>query len=434
MLKKNGKRRTGKTFVMVLLILLVGIAPNFFAAWAKENPIKIGILQPMTGPFVIYGHPGSATAQYMAEKINERGGVLGRPIEIIVKDDKNTPEIGLREAKSLILSEKCMFIGGCSSSAVASTVSDYVKTLNGRAFFLVHCASASSILEEHGHRYVGRVGVNTDAVPRAMMMEAGRLWPDTQRIFLLNPNYNYGHLIVKAFKALMPQKFPKAKIVGEAWPPLGTKDFTGYISAIMAAKPDLIQSTLWGTDAVSFLKQAEPYGLLSKCKIMCENMALQEVLGMFRKGDLGVPIGVLGANPYDYYNHESKEAVDQYTWVHKKTGYYPGAVMGQMAIQYIAAAMEKAGTTTDLEKIVDALAGLTIKDPVLGSVMMRGCDHQTIQGDGIGLIGWDKTGKFPFPIIPRDSIRYVPPDGLYKSCEEIMKLRETVAKRGGEKK
>lgn len=428
------KRTLKKALVLacstIMVTMLVGLSTSTFGAEGKGDPIKFGVLLPMTGGMTGYSHPLFAGLEYAAEKINATGGILGRPIKLILKDDKLNPEVGLREAKSLILSEGCTFIAGCFSSAVALAVSNYVKELNGKAFYIVSPAQVSGITEEYGHRYMARVGGNSIAWIRGSTYEAIRRYPNAKRIYSINPNYVYGQTNFAEFKRVLAEKAPGAEIVGEAWPPLGTKDYTGYISAMINAKPDLIQSTLPGGDAVTFFKQAEPFGLLEKFKIVNPDVGLQEALNHFRKGDQGVPIGVLGTTNYAFYRYENKAVTDFYTYIHKKTGYYPGgAIGGYPALILLKAAMEKAGTTTDLEKIINALEDLTVSDPIYGRITMRGCDHQVLSGAWVGPVAWDKTGKFPFPILDSESTAYIPAEKIFHTCDEIKALREAEAKK-----
>ena len=172
------------------------------------------------------------------EKINAEGGVLGRPFEI-VKDTKLNPEIALREAKTLVQSKGCSFLGGFLSSGNALAVFSNVKQLKGKAFLTVYCASASPITEEKGHRYVSRISSTNTAWIRCVAYDAVKRWPETRKVFLLNPNYVYGQTCAKEFKKILAENIPDAKIVGEAYPPFGTKDFSADIAAIIRTKPDL---------------------------------------------------------------------------------------------------------------------------------------------------------------------------------------------------
>lgn len=102
-----------------LLAMAVGLGLGFTQG---QQPIKIGALFILSGNFAGYGKSGSQGAQLAVDEINARGGVLGRPLQLIVVDDQGNPEVGVREARRLILQEKVDFLFGIDSSSVALAV------------------------------------------------------------------------------------------------------------------------------------------------------------------------------------------------------------------------------------------------------------------------------------------------------------------------
>jgi branched-chain amino acid transport system substrate-binding protein len=442
MMNGNGKfimfkKKSLAACVIVLSLLMTLSVGMAFAQEKKGEPIKLGVFMPMTGTMTMYSHPAVAELEIAVKEINDKGGVLGRPFQLIVRDTKMQQEVALREAKSLIYSEGVTFLGGFLSSANALAVSNYVKSLNGKAFLTVYCASSSPITEEQGHRYVSRMGITNTGSIRSLLNDVVKRWSDMKKVFLLNPNYVYGHSSAEMFKQTIAKHIPNAKVVGEVYPPLGTKDFSAYISAAMSSGADVLQTTLYGADAITFLKQAEPYGLLKKMRVCDQDMGLAEATQHFRKGDVGVPIGVLASISFPFYDKKylaEFPAVAEFTEaVLKKSKYYPGVMLGYAHPYLIKLAMEKAGTTTNLEKIIDALEGMEYRDKgIFKPFIMRACDHQSMVGKYVGILGWDKTGKYPFPIITPETIRYIPPDAnLYPSCDEVMAMRKAEeAKRG----
>jgi branched-chain amino acid transport system substrate-binding protein len=262
-----------------------------------------------------------------------------------------------------------------------------------------------------------------------MAYEAPRRWPNKKRFYQINPNYAYGKACAKIFKEIVSKNVPGAEFVGESWPPLGNRDFVGYITSILAAKPDILQCTVYGSDLMSFLKQGEPYGLLQKVQMVCSEVGHQENAGMFKKGDIGAPIGVLCASLYDWYNQKGEEIASLAKYVYDKTGYYPGLLTRFSTLTFLKGAIEKAGSATDIEKIANSLEGLTFNSPFGGPVTIRACDHQTTPDYKVGILGWDETGKYNFPIIKTDTIHVLPGKMLHHTCEEIMALRAAEAKK-----
>lgn len=87
-----------------------------------------------------------------------------------------------------------------------------------------------------------------------------KLKPDLKRVAHISPDYSYGREEWEVFITVLRYLKPDVEVVAEAWPPLFTKDFTAHITKIMAAKPEVVWSTLWGGDFVTFVKQATGYG------------------------------------------------------------------------------------------------------------------------------------------------------------------------------
>lgn len=111
--------------VVIALVAAIGLTPT--AVMAEKKPIKIGFIHTMSGPISMYGITSAAGAKIAVEEINAAGGVLGRKLELIVRDDKVNPEAGLREAKDLVLKEKVDFLAGTISSGVGMAISGYAK-------------------------------------------------------------------------------------------------------------------------------------------------------------------------------------------------------------------------------------------------------------------------------------------------------------------
>ena len=400
---------------------------------AATTPIKIGCLVPLSGPSIGYGLPTKEALIYTCDKINSEGGILNRKLVPIFRDEQFQPEVAVRAAKDLIENEGCKFICGLVSSGNGLAISMAVKDMKGKALLTLLCATASPITEEKFHRYVSRAAHNMTAWVRSAAAYAAKLWGGTSKnIYTLEPNYVYGRNCAEEFVAYWKKNVPQAKVVGEAWPPLGTTDFTSYITAILATKPDIVSTGLYGGDAVAFMTQASSYGLLKKVKLVGHGMGVMPFLNNLRKGQAVAEssIGVIGVTPYPFYLFDNPESVKFHKAVFEKSGWYPD-VMAVSANYYpylLKAAMEKAETTDDLEKITNVFdQGLTINH-FLGRLHLRGCDHQTLVPFWVGQIGWDSKGRYPMPILEKEVLKIDKFEELYHTCEEIKALRAKEAK------
>jgi branched-chain amino acid transport system substrate-binding protein len=201
------KKFAFRLFGATLLSLLISIP--LFAA----EPIKFGFLHSLSGGVgQVYGIPDQEAVKIAVEEINKAGGVLGRPLEMIARDDKLNPENAIREAKDLILNQKVQWIQGTVSSAVALAVSVYCK--EAKVPFIITTAQSAAITEEKGHRYVFRISTNTDTYTRSMANAAAKKWGG-KKVFIIGPDYEYGHKSKADFMEAYLKLLPDAKVVGE---------------------------------------------------------------------------------------------------------------------------------------------------------------------------------------------------------------------------
>jgi branched-chain amino acid transport system substrate-binding protein len=382
------------------------------------EPIKFGFLHTLSGGVAqMYGIPDQAGVKIAIEEINAAGGVLGRPLEMVSRDDKLSPETAVREAKDLILNEKVAWIQGTVSSGVALAVSAYVK--GEKVIFVDSISQSAAITGEKGHRYVFRVTTNTTAYQRSLASAVAKTWPGAKKIYIIGPDYEYGHRSAKDFMEAYKKIVPDAQSIGELWPKLGNKDFTPYVTTIMSSGADVVQSSLWGGDALSFIKTATPFGFFDQVKFASADFGNIEVLSKTTKD--AYPKNVLGGSHYPWWvidNPVSRAFLPKFK---KATGMEAGlgAYTGYTAVYFMKKAIEKAGTL-DTEKVVDALEGSEVDAPV-GRLKLRACDHQAMHPYWVGIIKWDD--KYPWPYV-HDPVALNPPDLGYRTCDEIMAARK----------
>ena len=383
---------------------------------AAEKPIVMGFVHSMSGPMSMYGISSEAGAQIAIEEINAAGGILGRPLKMITRDDKLNPEVGLREAKDLTLGEKVDFLSGTISSAVGLAVSNYAK--REKKLFIINISQSSSLTEENFHRYVFRIATN--AVPYwgyAPALALADKWKD-KKIVSLGFDYETGKNSLKAFKEKYLGLVPDAKIVDELWAPLGTTDFTAYISKIANSKADaFFLACIYGGGELAFSKQAYAFGLYDKMHAIQPCAGDVETWFSVKKGD-PYPKGALATARYPFWalkDPRSKQLTEKHL---KKVGFYPSyGAMNQYFIMYtLKAAIEKVGAV-DTEKVINALEGMSV-DTFVGKVPIRPYDHQAIMPTWYGIM--DFSPDYSFPIIPQVSV--IGEEG-YHTVDQIKKIR-----------
>jgi branched-chain amino acid transport system substrate-binding protein len=386
----------------VAVVALALFAPGGAASQGK--PIKIGYPMILSGPGALNGEPTLRGAQLFVEEANGKGGVLGRKLELVARDTKGNADEAVRVSRELVLKENVDFLVGTLTSAEGPAVS-----VVAREHKIVLIAPLPKIDQltapEHLHPYVFRVSATTTSEGRSAAEIVGR-WP-VKRIATMSPDYSYGQDVTKSFVERLKKVAPHMEIVDQQWPKLGEADYTPFINAQMAKKPDAVFSSLWGGHFVTFAKQAKPLGYFDAIKynfMACGEAASPEAT---KGAGADYPVGIWG-NAYDaFYWDGGPPAHRDYTERLKKflKDDYPSsvAIQGYISLQFLAEAIKKAGTT-DSDKVARALLGLTIDTPV-GKLTMREKDHQANRGQLFGKTARDP--KYGFPIM--NPVTYVDP-------------------------
>jgi branched-chain amino acid transport system substrate-binding protein len=375
-----------------------------FSAYGAGKPIKVGFPMILSGGGALFGKPSSQGAEMYVKELNAKGGVLGRPIELIIRDCGNTPEEATRVAREIILKEKVDFVVGGLTASQGIALSEVAKT---EKVVYIAPISKSTAMTAPGklHPYVFRAAANTNTEGRsAAVFMARNPWT---KIATLGPDYEYGQMVTKAFVEWMKKIKPEAQIVHQGWPKLGETDYTPFIAPLLAAKPDAAFLSLWGGHFVTFSKQAKPYGFFEKVKVVAAGEGGSPETAMALKDDL--PLGIT-TNAYDVFYYPNTPEHKSYVERLKAfTGqeYAPSwAITGYIAVQFLAEGIKKA-KSTDKMKVIKALEGLTIQTPI-GKQTMRAKDHQATRGQVWGTTA--KVPEYPFPILR--PVEYIPAENL----------------------
>src|SRR5215813_12519672 len=340
-------------------IILAAGAIGVGAAQAQE-PIKIGVLYPLTGGGAVYGAPALVGHQMAIEELNAKGGIMGRKVESLERDDKLNPASASSTMKELITKDKVDIVVGGLASSVGLAMSEVSK--QEKVVYISTIPKSIQITTDKLHKYVFRTSANTDQEGEAMAMLAGK--NKLSKICHLELDYAYGNDLEAGILKAMPKYAPDAKIVLTLKPKLGATDFNAFIPQVMAAGCDGVLSGLWGPHFVSWVKQAAPLGFFNKIKwISGGEVGSHEIAGEL-KGEY--PDNVV-SNTYElwYHGNDPSHAAFQAALAKKlNTQVTPQwAVLGYNGVMYTAAAMEKA-KSTEADKVAAALEGLQINTPV----------------------------------------------------------------------
>lgn len=375
-------------------------------ATAAEGEIRVGVLYPTSGFCIIFGKPALQGHEIMVNKINAAGGILGKKVVWFHRDSKCKPAAATPAARDLIVKDKVQFLVGGVSSSVGQAISEIAK--QEKVIYIAAIPKTTKMTDkEHFHKYVFRAAANTNTEGKSAAVIAARL--GMNKICTILMDYSYGHSLGDAFSEHIKKIRPQAKIVVQVWPKQGTTDYTAYITKMMQAGCDGVFSGVWGGLFPAFAKQAKTFGFFEKVKyVTAGEVGSPEVAE--KLGD-DMPSGIW-ANAYEVFYYPDTPAHNAYVEeLRKLTGMknppsWP--ITGYVAMQFLAAGLEKAGST-DTDAVITALEGLTIKTPI-GLQTMRASDHQANRGQFWGQMNPSGDPNYPYKLMK--PVEYIPADQL----------------------
>ena len=343
------------------------------------------------------------------EEINAGGGVLGKKLEVIARDDNGNPGDSVRVAEELVTREQVALLFGGFLSNTGLALTDYAK--QRKIFFLAGEPLTDKIVWQNGNKYTYRLRPSTYMQVASLVKEAAKL--KKKRWAIVYPNYEYGQSASATFKKLMKELQPDIEFVAEQAPPLGKIDAGAVTQALGDAKPDAIFNALFAADLGKFVRDGNTRGLFEGREVVSLLTGEPEYLDPLR-AEAPVNWIVTGYPWYAVTTPEHKKFVDAYR---KKFNDYPrnGSLVGYTALMSIAAGLKKAGAV-DSDKLAAAFSGLKVDTPV-GPIVYRAQDHQSTMGSFVGRTGV-KDGKGVMT-----SFAYVDGATLQLPDAEVKKLR-----------
>jgi len=384
------------------------LAISFGQMASAQETIKIGELNSYKSQ-TAFLDPYKKGWEMAIEEINAKGGVLGKKLEVISRDDGSNPGDAVRVADELVTREGVNIIAGTFLSNIGLAVTEFAG--KKQVFFLAAEPLTDKITWQNGNKYTYRLRATT-------YMQVAMLLPDAlaakkKRWALVYPNFEYGQAAVAAFKELMKAKQPDIEFVTEQAPPLGKVDAGAVVQAIDDAKPDAIFNVLFGADFSKLVREGSTRGVFKDRTVVSLLSGEPEYLDPVKEE---APVGwIVTGYPWDKIKTPEHQAfLDAYQ---KKYNDYPrlGSIVGYVTMKSIAAGIAKAGST-DTEKLVTAFKGLKVDSP-FGPFSYRGSDHQATMGAFVGKIALEN-GKGTMT-----DFKYVDGATVLPSDEEVKKLR-----------
>jgi branched-chain amino acid transport system substrate-binding protein len=411
---------TKRRWMLGMALGCLGLISVLGPALAAEKPIRLGVLFIMSGPMGGYGKHGSQAVQLALDEINSQGGILGRQVEAIFEDDQMKVDRGVQVVKKFIDQDKVDFIIGPTSSAIALALAEVVQ--ESKKILVLTQSATNSLTDAKFNPYLFSTLSNAMMHSRA---GAYFLAPKPYKRWMnIGPDYAYGRESWNSFIGKLKELKPEVEVVGELWPKLMEKDFTPFIQKIIEAKPDAVWSSLWGNDAVNFIKQALPTGLFNTVKFAFTDGAALETLIPLGKS---MPDGLFVAARYFFLTPDSplnRSFVKTYFERFKE---YPDYMAEETyaGVYFLKAAMERAGTT-ETEKVIAAIE----KEPLAwetpeGWKIMRKEDHAVVED-----VVWGETAfseKYGFAVLK--NLQSIQAEQICRTPEELKAVRVNYEKR-----
>lgn len=378
------------------------------AAHAQQNDIKIGEINSYS-TLPAFTEPYRRGWTLAIEEINAAGGVLGRKLAVISKDDGGKPADAITAANALVASDGVVMLTGTFFSHIGLAVSDFAK--QKKIFFLAAEPLTDAITWERGNAETFRLRPSNYMQAAMLAQEAAKL--PARRWATIAPNYEYGQSAVAVFKTLLSQKRPDVEWVAEQWPPQGKIDAGAVVQAIAAAKPDAILNVTFGPDLAKLVREGNVRGLFKDRAVVSFLTGEPEYLDPLKDE---APEGwiVTGYPWYAIHSPEHDAFLKAYQARWNDTPRL-GSVVGYSTMKAAAAIIAKAGST-DTDKLIAAAQGISVVTP-FGSVVFRAADHQSTLGAFVGKTAvQDGQGRM-VDFVYRDGADYLPSEA------EAAKLR-----------
>jgi branched-chain amino acid transport system substrate-binding protein len=373
-----------------------------------DVPIRIGEINSYTA-VPAFTLPYRSGWQLAVEHVNAAGGVLGRKLEVVSRDDAGRPPDAIRLAGELINDQKVDLLAGTFLSNIGLAIGDFA--LQNKKLFVGGEPLTDALVWDKGNRYTFRLRPSTYMQAAMLVDDAAKL--KAKRWVTVAPNYEYGQSAVKWFKLLLSQKQPGVEFVAEQWPALGKIDAGATVAALAEQKPDAILNVTFGGDLTNFVRQGNTRGLFESRGVVSILTGEPEYLDPL--GDETPDGWIVTGYPVAGLTDPANQAfIDAYR---AKFNELPkmGSVVGYALINSIVAGIRQTGSV-DTEKMADGFGGTSFATP-FGTASWRTLDHQSTLGTYVGKTAL-KDGK-PTMVDWRyvDGASALPPDA------EVKKMR-----------
>ena len=347
---------------------------NLTARAGAAEPIKIGILDPLSSPYKTSSIHDVHGANVAVDLFNKNGGVLGRPVAILEADDASNVQTALKAATKFIKEDRVDFLMGTFNGDVALAVADLAKKEN--KLFMVTGAHVMELTGSGCNSHTFVFMPNANMLARAVAPHLVKAYGT--KCYMVTADTVDGKATLAAMTDAL--KASGADVIGNTVTPFGATDFTAALTEAKNAKPTLIVLNLYGWDLVNALKACAKLEL-AKEKIGVGGMISGEQIG--RPLGYASNAGIWGLIWDPKINTDSSKrfiqgVIDKYNHTPTSRCY-----LGYAAMTQILEAVRRAGTT-DTAAVIKALEGHEFDGCKVGKSYFRAWDHQHVQDVLVG--------------------------------------------------
>jgi branched-chain amino acid transport system substrate-binding protein len=394
---------TAARIVLGTLLGLSAALPAF-----AQGEIKVGEINSYSG-LPAFTEPYRKGWQLAVEEVNAKGGIGGKKLVVISKDDGGRPADALTAANELVSREEVAMIAGAFFSHVGLALADFAKQKN--VFYFASEPLTDAMVWSNGNKNTFRLRPSNYMQAAMLAEEAARL--PAKRWATVAPNYEYGQSAVAVFKQLLSAKRPDIEWVGEQWPPQGKIDAGPIVQALAATRPEAILNVTFGPDLVKFVREGNSRGLFKDRSVVSFLTGEPEYLDPLKEE---TPEGWI-VTGYPWSGIRTPEHDAFLKAYQAKYNDYPrlGSVVGYTLIKATAEILAKAGST-NVDKLTAAAEGIQFTSP-FGPAMLRAIDHQSTLGAFVGKTAVKEGKGVMVDFAYRDGAQYLPGDA------EVKKMR-----------
>ncbi|MCO6415752.1 ABC transporter substrate-binding protein [Siccirubricoccus sp. KC 17139] len=341
----------------------------------QSGPIRIGEINSYSSqPAFLQPYRNAWTLA--VEQVNAAGGIHGRPLETLHRDDAGKPEDAVRLAGELVNAERVALLAGGFLSNVGLALADFAN--QNKRLFVASEPLTDAIVWGRGNAYTFRLRASTYMQCAMLVEEAAKL--PVKRWATVAPNYEYGQSAVRWFKELLTRAKPDVSFVAEQFPALGRIDAGATVQALAAANPEAIFNVTFAADLTNFVRQGATRGLFERRRVVSLLTGEPEYLDPLQDE---APEGwIVTGYPWEQINTPEHSAFREA--YRRRFNDYPrlGSVVGYDTVMAIAAMLKKT-RAVETEPMVAAMKGLQFPS-VFGPVEFRALDHQSTMGAYVG--------------------------------------------------